>query len=234
MLPHKRTLSILFLFATTLVAGTPSLWANIRGTQSTAAVVKIPVSLKIDIDLTQQKMTVLENGTLLYTWKISSGKSSTFRTPLGTFTPQWMTPMWYSRQWSWTPMPYAIFINEGVAIHGTSEIRKLGQPASKGCIRLSPSNAKILFKLVEQHGMRATRVTILGTPEYQNQRISSAASSLVQPSTSYPQNRTDRASPSEGSKKITRDKYVKYIVRYPKRLEISNGPQGSLSVYGGF
>jgi lipoprotein-anchoring transpeptidase ErfK/SrfK len=43
-------------------------------------------------------------------------------------------------------MPYAIFFNEGKAIHGFAG--SVGGPASHGCVRLSTGNAKTLFRLV--------------------------------------------------------------------------------------
>jgi len=38
--------------------------------------------------------------------------------------------------------------------------RNLGRPASHGCIRLSPQNARTLFGLVGRHGMRNTSISI--------------------------------------------------------------------------
>ena len=45
-------------------------------------------------------------------------------------------------------MPFAIFFDEGKAIHGFAG--SVGGPASHGCVRLSTGNAKTLFRLVEQ------------------------------------------------------------------------------------
>lgn len=58
-------------------------------------------------------------------------------------------------------MPYAIFFNGNYAIHGTDQIRKLGRPASAGCIRLHPDHARILFNMVRQEGKQNLRVEIL-------------------------------------------------------------------------
>ncbi len=59
-------------------------------------------------------------------------------------------------------MPYAVFIRGGYAIHGTTtgNLKKLGNPASHGCIRLHPVNAKIFFELVKRIGTSYTWVTI--------------------------------------------------------------------------
>lgn len=50
----------------------------------------------------------------------------------------------WSRQWEvW--MPHSLFFHGGYALHATSMIRQLGRPASHGCIRLHPRDAKKLF-----------------------------------------------------------------------------------------
>jgi L,D-transpeptidase catalytic domain len=44
------------------------------------------------------------------------------------------------------------FTKEGHAIHGTYEVKRLGKPASHGCVRLSTENAATLYALVlEEH-----------------------------------------------------------------------------------
>ena len=63
-------------------------------------------------------------------------------------------------------MPNAVFINGGVAVHGTYHTGALGSPASHGCIRLSTANAKTFYNLVERHGLKMTRVTVFGRPNW--------------------------------------------------------------------
>lgn len=48
------------------------------------------------------------------------------------------------------PMRFCLFYCNGHAIHACqrSDIKKLGRPASHGCTRISPANAKKLFKWV--------------------------------------------------------------------------------------
>ncbi len=120
-------------------------------------------TLIVNIDLSKQRMTVSENGQSLYTWPISTARYG-YRTATGTFKPQWMTKMWYSRQYDYSPMPHAIFFNGGIAIHGTGETGSLGRPASHGCVRLAPGNAAKLYKLVQKHGKEMTRIVVHGTP----------------------------------------------------------------------
>jgi lipoprotein-anchoring transpeptidase ErfK/SrfK len=37
---------------------------------------------------------------------------------------------------------------DGHAIHGSYEVKTLGQPVSHGCVRIAPENAATLFALV--------------------------------------------------------------------------------------
>lgn len=118
-------------------------------------------TLRISIDLGKQQMTVKENGKALHSWPISSGRSG-YRTITGTFKPQWMTRMHYSRKYDDAPMPNSIFFKGGFAIHATYATGLLGRPASHGCVRLSPGNAKKLYALVERHGRQATTISVFG------------------------------------------------------------------------
>lgn len=122
-------------------------------------------TLKVSIDLAGQNLTVSEHGVVKYSWPISSGTAS-HPTPRGTFRPQWTAKMWYSRKYDNAPMPNAVFIHGGVAIHATYATSMLGRPASHGCIRLAPSNAKTFYNLVHKHGLKMTRVSVYGTPNY--------------------------------------------------------------------
>jgi L,D-transpeptidase catalytic domain len=50
--------------------------------------------------------------------------------------PQSMQRMYFSRKYYNSPMPHSIFFYYGFAIHGTTDIVRLGGPASRGCVRL--------------------------------------------------------------------------------------------------
>ncbi len=109
--------------------------------------------LLIQIDQAAQQMTVSADGELLYTWPASTGRAG-YNTPNGAFSPFRMDRDHYSRELDNAPMPYSIFFTkQGHAIHGTYEVRHLGQPVSHGCVRLSVKNASILWDLVKQHKM---------------------------------------------------------------------------------
>jgi len=111
------------------------------------------------IDLSSQRMQVYSNGKLAYTWAVSTARRG-YRTPTGTYRPQRMHKMWYSRKYHMSPMPHSIFFRGGYAIHGTNAVRSLGRPASHGCVRLHPANARTLYNLVKRSGPGNTRIII--------------------------------------------------------------------------
>ena len=115
-----------------------------------------------NIDKGRQEMTVFVDGVEKYTWPVSTGKAG-YSTPSGEFTASSMNKIWYSRQWDNTPMPHSVFFTKrGHAIHATKETKKLGRPASKGCVRLSPKNAETFFNLVKTSGLENTQVVLTG------------------------------------------------------------------------
>jgi lipoprotein-anchoring transpeptidase ErfK/SrfK len=111
------------------------------------------------IDISKQTMTVSENGSVVYSWRVSTGRAP-YRTPRGSFRPTRLHKMWYSRKYDNAPMPHSIFFHGGYAIHGTPHIKSLGRPASHGCVRLHPANAKTLYNLVRAYGARNTRIIL--------------------------------------------------------------------------
>jgi len=118
--------------------------------------------LLIQIDKSAQQMTVSEDGNLLYTWPVSTGRAG-YNTPNGAFTPFRMDRDHYSREWDDAPMPYSIFFTKlGHAIHGTYEASHLGHAVSHGCVRLSVKHAAILWDLVKKNKMANTTVALTG------------------------------------------------------------------------
>jgi lipoprotein-anchoring transpeptidase ErfK/SrfK len=110
------------------------------------------------IDNSDQRMQVFVDGRLAYVWPVSTARRG-YRTPPGTYRVQRMERMWYSRKYNMSPMPYSLFFRGGYAIHGTGHIRQLGRPASHGCVRLAPGNARTLFALVRARGNARIVVT---------------------------------------------------------------------------
>ncbi len=111
------------------------------------------------IDISSQTMTVTQNGSVVYHWKVSTARSG-YVTPRGSYRPTRMHKMWYSRKYDNAPMPYSVFFRGGYAIHGTPHVKRLGTPASHGCVRLHPSNAATLFSMIKQVGPGNTRIVI--------------------------------------------------------------------------
>ncbi|PIO98203.1 conserved exported hypothetical protein [uncultured Pleomorphomonas sp.] len=113
----------------------------------------------VRVNLSRQRMTVLVRGKVAHVWKVSTARSG-YKTPTGFWTPYRMHVMWHSRKYDNAPMPHSIFFYEGYAIHATPYVARLGKPASHGCVRLHPDNAKLLFALVRQYGPSAVRVSV--------------------------------------------------------------------------
>ena len=71
----------------------------------------------------------------IYDWPVSTGQRG-YDTPAGVFKPFRMEKDHFSREWDEAPMPYSIFFTmDGHAIHGSFDIKRLGRPASHGCVR---------------------------------------------------------------------------------------------------
>ena len=111
----------------------------------------------VTVDKAKQRMFVVVDGEHRYTWPVSTGLGDT---PSGSYRPQLLSRNHRSTIFGNAPMPYAIFYSGHYAIHGTTAVAQLGTRASKGCVRLHPSNAAVLFALVQQHGPANTRILI--------------------------------------------------------------------------
>lgn len=145
-------LRTLLLAAVVLLSGCYPIWADVL----------------VSIDKTSQEMSVFVDGTEQHRWPVSTGTRG-YETPSGEFQASSMNEIWISKQWDNAPMPHSIFFTkEGHAIHGTNDTKNLGKAASHGCVRLAPENAATLYSLVEEQGLEATKVVLVGdypTPE---------------------------------------------------------------------
>jgi len=118
--------------------------------------------LLISVDKSAQQMTVTLEGQQIYVWPVSTGAPG-YDTPGGEYKPFRMEREHFSREWDDAPMPHSIFFTQqGHAIHGSNHTKAIGTPASHGCVRLEPANARILFDLVRQEKMANTRVVLTG------------------------------------------------------------------------
>jgi lipoprotein-anchoring transpeptidase ErfK/SrfK len=112
------------------------------------------------IDLSDQTMHVYIGEKLTHVFPISSGRKG-YGTPVGRYQATWIHPKWRSRKYNMAPMPWSVFFHGGYAVHGTNELRRLGRPASHGCVRLDPKNAKTFYKLVDASGLENTLISIV-------------------------------------------------------------------------
>lgn len=112
------------------------------------------------ISISRQNMEVVVDGRLVFDWKVSTAGKGHI-TPTGRFKPTRMHEMWYSRKYDNAPMPHSVFFHEGYAVHATPHVKKLGRPASHGCIRLHPDNANDFYHLVQAYGPKNTSIVIV-------------------------------------------------------------------------
>jgi len=116
----------------------------------------------VTIDKSTQHMKVEVDNTLRWIWPISTGQLA-HDTPSGRYTAFRMEADHFSKEWDDAPMPHSIFFSPtGHAIHGSLSTRRIGSPASHGCVRLEPANAARLYALVEQQGLPNTKVVVTG------------------------------------------------------------------------
>ena len=125
-------------------------------------------SVWADVDKNAQRLYLYINGALTYTWKTSTGKEG-YETPdfdqhpSGGVYDRYSSTKYPGGDYNGLGnMPYAVFVEGGYAIHGTTQGNwsKLGHPASHGCIRLHPDNGHIFNLLVRRNGLSGVWVTV--------------------------------------------------------------------------
>lgn len=109
----------------------------------------------------EQKLYLYVDQQLVNTWLVSTGDTS-HETPLLDLHPNGRIYDKYSSTKfpggdynGLGNMPYAVFLYNGFAIHGTPQgnWKNLGKKASHGCVRSHPDNAMLFNRLVRQHGI---------------------------------------------------------------------------------
>jgi lipoprotein-anchoring transpeptidase ErfK/SrfK len=141
----KKTVLLAITFATMMFGATVQGWS---------------AGLVARIDVSSQTMTISQYGRVLYNWPVSTARKG-YITPRGNYRPIRLHRMWYSRKYEMSPMPWSVFFRGGYAIHGTNAVRRLGTPASHGCIRLHTANAATFYSLVKQVGPGNTRIVVV-------------------------------------------------------------------------
>jgi murein L,D-transpeptidase YcbB/YkuD len=135
---------------------------------SVDAPVKEAASLRLEVDLSERQLSVIENGEVTETYPVAIGKPS-YPTPKGSFSirriiwnPRWVPP---DSPWAKKKRPKApgeegnpmgkvkIFFSEpDYYIHGTKEVDSLGQAESHGCLRMANPDVVSLAKKVMDAG----------------------------------------------------------------------------------
>ena len=147
----------LIRFSAISVASALFCFLGILGTLDSAYAAKGKLHVKVDVS--DQRMTVYQNGKRRFSWKVSTARRGKV-TPRGQWKAKWLSRNHRSSRYNNAPMPYSIFYSGNFAIHGTYSIKRLGRPASAGCIRLHPKNAAVLFNLAKSYGLKNTIVSV--------------------------------------------------------------------------
>ena len=116
-------------------------------------------TLTANVSISTQTMTVMHRGEVIGRWPVSTARRGKV-TPTGAWSAKWLSRYHKSSRYKGAPMPYSIFYNGNYAVHGTYQTKKLGRPASSGCVRLAPDHAAKLFSLVKAEGLENTRIII--------------------------------------------------------------------------
>ncbi|WP_017653510.1 L,D-transpeptidase [Fortiea contorta] len=124
-------------FATVKIAA-----ANINGN-----VEPITPTRRIEVDLSQQRLSAWEGDTLVYSYRISTGKRRT-PTPIGRFriNSKYRINRMRGRGYDISDVPYAMYFYRGYAIHGAYWHNNFGTPVSHGCVNLRVKQARQLYK----------------------------------------------------------------------------------------
>jgi len=112
---------------------------------------------KIEVHLNRQLLIAQEYGAPVFVTRIASGaiyRNGTYTTPRGLFMTYHKRPTRHmaagdlaSNGFDLPGVPWVMYITEaGISLHGTFWHNDFGRPRSHGCINLSPSSAKWLFR----------------------------------------------------------------------------------------
>lgn len=120
------------------------------------------------VNKTKQRLYLYIDGQHVETWKVSTGASgyetpNFDRHPNGRIYDAYSSIKFPGGDYNGLGnMPYAVFIQDGFAIHGTGEgnWKNLGKKASHGCIRLHPNYAYKFNRLVRQNGIYQVWITV--------------------------------------------------------------------------
>jgi lipoprotein-anchoring transpeptidase ErfK/SrfK len=100
----------------------------------------------IEIDLSEQRLKAWEGKTLIYSFRVSTGKRST-PTPVGKYyiNAKHRFNRMRGRGYDIPDVPYAMYYYRGYAIHGAYWHNNFGTPVSHGCTNLPVRQAAKLY-----------------------------------------------------------------------------------------
>jgi lipoprotein-anchoring transpeptidase ErfK/SrfK len=123
-----------------------------------AMLITTPAAAETNITISKShQMMQVDSDYGNYQWPVSTARRG-YYTPTGTFRPYSLQLMHYSKKYDNSPMANSIFFSGGYAIHATPHVGNLGRPASHGCIRLHPANAKTLYDIVKNDPNTTIRI----------------------------------------------------------------------------
>jgi murein L,D-transpeptidase YcbB/YkuD len=132
-----------------------------------AAAAPLQAQLRVDINIPENRLVVLDGDRQIREYPVSVGLPG-YDTPEGEYTiqraewnPWWRPPT--HREWArdrqvTPPGPnnpmgrVKLFFEPLYYIHGTPDVESLGQPASRGCVRMLNRDVVELARLLHQHG----------------------------------------------------------------------------------
>ena len=112
-----------------------------------------------EVDLSAQRMTLVHRGQVVGQWPVSTARDGK-ETPTGVWTAKWLSRDHRSKLYDNAPMPWSVFYDGDYAVHGTYQTKRLGRPASAGCVRLAPKHAAVFFNLAREEGLDNTLIVI--------------------------------------------------------------------------
>lgn len=133
---------------------------NVAALPNSTALTQFSHEVVARVDISDQTMHVYVDNQLRYIWWVSTGLGG-HSTPTGSWNAYWLSPNHRSSIYNNAPMPWSVFFNGNYAVHGTTAVDNLGQPASHGCIRLHPDHAAIFFALTETVGLNEALVMVV-------------------------------------------------------------------------
>ncbi|MCX5493169.1 L,D-transpeptidase [Kaistia dalseonensis] len=145
------------------IALTAGLVVGLASTSQANTLFPAPAGVYAKVSLSHQTIDVVVNHgdgkQDKYSWPVSTGRKG-YETPPGQFRPDYLSADHRSKKYDDAPMPFAVFFNDGIAVHGTTEVKRLGKPASHGCVRLDKANAEVFFNAVASVGMARTAIIV--------------------------------------------------------------------------